>query len=412
MTPTRPMNGSAHAPQASRSGRPAPNLSSSQHEHDPMSSSLSSSPSKASQSGQPPRQPNAPAGGSPGSGPPATGSPGAGSPLASTSRFAAALARNRESTLLIVLILVVLGTALARPGFLNTQNLRDVLLNVAIISLLAAGMTVVMLMRHIDLSIGSVVGLTAYLVGTLYVHNPGMPVLVALLAGVAMGCVAGFVNGMLVTFGRVPSLVATLSTLYIIRGIDYWYVHGGQVNATSLPDAYSHLATGAWLGVPNLVLIAAAVLVVIGFYLKYYRGGREFYAIGSNLEAARLAGVAVERRVLIGFLLTGAIAGLAGALWLARFGTVDASTAKGIELQVVAAAVVGSVAITGGVGTIWGATLGALLLGVINISLVVLRVSPFWQQAIQGALIVAAITLDTLLARSVAKRMMRKREHV
>jgi rhamnose transport system permease protein len=328
------------------------------------------------------------------------------------SRFADALARNRESTLLIVLVLVVLGTALARPGFLNTQNLRDVLLNVAIISLLSAGMTVVMLMRHIDLSVGSVVGLVAYLVGTLYVQHPGMPVVVALLAGVAMGLVAGLVNGLLVTFGRVPSLVATLSTLYIIRGADYWYVHGGQVNATSLPDAYSRLATGALLGVPNLVLIAALVLAALGFYLKFYRGGREYYAIGSNLEAARLAGIAVDRRVLAGFLLAGAIAGLAGALWLARFGTVDASTAKGIELQVVAAAVVGSVAITGGVGTIWGATLGALLLGVINISLVVLRVSPFWQQAIQGALIVAAITLDTLLARSVAKRMMRKREHV
>jgi len=114
---------------------------------------------------------------------------------------------------------------------------------------------------------------------------------------------------------------------------------------------------------------------------------------------------------MIGFLLSGAIAGLAGVLWLARFGTVHASTAKGIELQVVAAAVVGSVAITGGVGTIAGATLGALVLGVINIALVVLRVSPFWQQAIQGALIVAAITLDTLLARSVARRMMRKRDH-
>jgi rhamnose transport system permease protein len=159
------------------------------------------------------------------------------------------------------------------------------------------------------------------------------------------------------------------------------------------------------------VLIAVVVLFAIGVYLKQYRGGREHYAIGSNPEAARLAGIRVERRVMIGFLLSGAIAGLAGVLWLARFGTVEASTAKGIELQVVAAAVVGSVAITGGVGTILGATLGALVLGVINIALVVLRVSPFWQQAIQGALIVAAITLDTLLARSVARRMMRKRDH-
>jgi rhamnose transport system permease protein len=321
------------------------------------------------------------------------------------------LVRSREVTLFAVLIALVAATAAVKPEFLNLQNLRDVLLNVSIIGLLTAGMTVVMLMRHIDLSVASVVGVSAYSVGSLFVMFPQMPIAVAMLAGITIGLAIGAVNGTLVTFGRVPSLVATLSTLYIVRGADYAWVHGGQINATSLPDAFSHIATGSLLGLPNLVLIAAVVLFAMGVYLKQYRGGREHYAIGSNPEAARLAGIRVERRVMIGFLLSGAIAGLAGVLWLARFGTVEASTAKGIELQVVAAAVVGSVAITGGVGTILGATLGALVLGVINIALVVLRVSPFWQQAIQGALIVAAITLDTLLARSVARRMMRKRDH-
>jgi rhamnose transport system permease protein len=325
--------------------------------------------------------------------------------------FAAAIAKSRETTLFVVLLLIVGGTALARPQFLNLQNLRDVLLNVSIVSLLTAGMTVVILMRHIDLSVGSTVGVSAYAVGSLYVAVPQMPVVVALAAGVAIGLAAGAINALLVAFGRVPSLVATLSTLYIFRGADYAWVHGGQINATSLPDAFSRLATGSLVGIPVLALIAAVLLVALSTYLKRYRGGREFYAIGSNPEAARLAGVGVERRVSIGFLISGAIAGLAGALWLARFGTVDASTAKGIELQVVAAAVVGSVAINGGVGTILGATLGALVLGVISIALVVLHVSPFWEQAIEGALIVAAIAADTLLARSVAKRMMRKRDH-
>jgi rhamnose transport system permease protein len=334
-------------------------------------------------------------------------------PPAETKResLAVSIAKSRELTLFIVLLVLVGATAAVKPDFLNLQNLRDVLLNVSIIGLLTAGMTIVMLMRHIDLSVASVVGVSAYAVGSLFVMFPHMPVVVAMLAGVSIGCAIGFVNGALVTFGRVPSLVATLSTLYIVRGADYAWVHGGQINATSLPDAFAALATGSLLGVPNLVLIALVVLIALSVYLKQYRGGREHYAIGSNPEAARLAGIRVDRRVMIGFLLSGAIAGLAGVLWLARFGTVDASTAKGIELQVVAAAVVGSVAITGGVGTVMGATLGALVLGVINIALVVLRVSPFWQQAIQGALIVAAITLDTLLARSVARRMMRKRDH-
>lgn len=325
--------------------------------------------------------------------------------------LAVTIAKSRELTLFIVLLVLIGATAAVKPDFLNLQNLRDVLLNVSIIGLLTAGMTIVMLMRHIDLSVASVVGVSAYGVGSLFVMFPHMPVIVAMFAGIGIGFVIGAVNGALVTFGRVPSLVATLSTLYIVRGADYAWVHGGQINATSLPDAFASIATGSLIGVPNLVLIALVVLIALSVYLKQYRGGREHYAIGSNPEAARLAGIGVDRRVMIGFLLSGAIAGLAGVLWLARFGTVDASTAKGIELQVVAAAVVGSVAITGGVGTIAGATLGALVLGVINIALVVLRVSPFWQQAIQGALIVAAIALDTLLARSVARRMMRKRDH-
>jgi len=318
------------------------------------------------------------------------------------------IVRHRETTLLVVLILLITGTSLATPYFLNMQNLRDLLLNVAITALLTAGMTIVMLMRHIDLSVGSTVGLTAYLVGLVFIAAPGIPIPLALAVGVAIGMSCGLINGLLVTFGGVPSLVATLSTLYIFRGFDYALVHGGQINATSLPDAFSHIATGTLAGIPTLVLIAAAVLLGFAVYLKHFRSGREFYAIGSNPEAATLAGIPVSRRVTTGFVLSGAIAGLAGVLWLARFGTVDASTAKGIELSVVAAAVVGSVAITGGVGSIWGATLGALLLGVINMALVVLRVSPFWEQAIQGALIVAAIAADTLLARSVLTRMMRK----
>ncbi len=322
-----------------------------------------------------------------------------------------AVMQRREATLLVVLVALVACTALARPQFLSMQNLRDVLLNVSIVGLLTAGMTVVMLMRHIDLSIGSVVGISAYGVGALYVTFPGMPVPVALAAGLVIGLAAGSINAGLVAIGRVPSLVATLSTLYIFRGADYAWVHGGQINATSLPDAFSRLATGSVLGIPVLALIAVVVLAGLSIYLKQFRAGREHYAIGSNPEAARLAGIRVDRRVMAGFMISGAIAGFAGALWLARFGTVDASTGKGIELQVVAAAVVGSVAINGGVGTILGATLGAVVLGVISIALAVLHVSPFWEQAIQGALIVASVATDTLLARSIAKRMMRKRDH-
>ena len=191
----------------------------------------------------------------------------------------AELVRSREATLFVVLIALVAATAAVKAEFLNLQNLRDVLLNVSIIGLLTAGMTVVMLMRHIDLSVASVVGVSAYSVGSLFVMFPHMPIAVAMLAGIAIGLAIGAVNGTLITFGRVPSLVATLSTLYIVRGADYAWVHGGQINATSLPDAFSRIATGSLLGLPNLVLIAVVVLLAIGVYLKQYRGGREHYAI-------------------------------------------------------------------------------------------------------------------------------------
>ncbi|MGE8490178.1 MAG: ABC transporter permease, partial [Paraburkholderia nemoris] len=192
--------------------------------------------------------------------------------------FIAGIAKSRETTLFVVLILLIVGTGLAKPQFLNLQNLRDVLLNVSIISLLTAGMTVVILMRHIDLSVGSTVGISAYAVGSLYVAFPHMPVIVALLAGLAIGLVAGSINALLVAVGRVPSLVATLSTLYIFRGADYAWVHGGQINATSLPDAFSRLATGTFFGIPTLALIAIVVLAGLAVYLKQFRGGREHYA--------------------------------------------------------------------------------------------------------------------------------------
>lgn len=321
------------------------------------------------------------------------------------------LGEKREVALVAVLVALVLFTGSVRPAFLSTQTLKDVLLNVAIISLLSAGMTGVMLMRHIDLSVSSTLGLSAYAVGSLFVAHPHMPIMVAMGAGIAIGLAAGAINAAMVVFGNVPSLVATLSTLYIYRGADYAWVRGGQVNASNLPTSFAGLGTASLLGMPVLVLIAGAVLVAFSIYLGQFPGGREHYAVGSNPEAARLAGLRVGRRVAIGFVTSGAIAGLAGVLWLARFGTVDASTGTGLELQVVAAAVVGSVAITGGVGTILGATLGALILGVISISLVVLRVSPFWEQAIQGLLIVLAIASDAALARALVRRLREKRRH-
>jgi rhamnose transport system permease protein len=314
--------------------------------------------------------------------------------------------RAREISIAGALIVLVIATTIANPRFMSGQGVKDIFLNASILALLAVGQTLVVVTRNIDLSVGSVVGLVAFMTGKL-VAGTERNVLIAVLFAVAIGAACGLVNGLLVSFCRVPALVVTLGTLYVIQGLDHYIAHGQQINASDLPSSVLTLGNDGVLGVPYLPIITVVVMLAIGYYLRSYSSGREFYAIGSSPEAARLAGVPIRRRVLTAYLVSGMLAGLAGALWLARFGTVIADAAKGWELQVVSAVVVGGVAIVGGVGTVYGAALGALLITTIGSVLVVLKVDAFWQQAITGVLLLLAISVDRLLALRVA-RVLRK----
>ncbi len=316
--------------------------------------------------------------------------------------------RARELSIVAALAVLVAVTASTNGNFLSGQGLTDIFLNASILVLLAVGQSVVVITRNIDLSAGSVVGLVAFTVGDLLSADQGRGVVFAVVTGVAIGALCGMVNGLLVSFGRVPALVVTLGTLYVIQGVDHYIAHGRQINAVDLPPALLSLGNGSVSGVPYLPVIAVVVVLAVGYYLRSYASGRDFYAIGSSPEAASLAGVPVRRRVMGAYLFSGALAGLAGVLWLSRFGTVVADAANGWELQVVGAVVVGGVAITGGVGTVYGAALGALLLTTITSALVVLKVNPFWQLAVTGALLLLAISVDRLLALWVA-RVLRRR---
>ncbi|WP_328535508.1 ABC transporter permease [Streptomyces sp. NBC_00344] len=304
--------------------------------------------------------------------------------------------RAREISIGGALVLLILGTWIANPGFLDDQGIKDLLLNSSILVLLAVGQSVVVITRNIDLSVGSVTGLTAFACGH-FVSGTDRSAFTVVLLGLGLGVVCGLVSGALVSFGRVPALVVTLGMLYVVQGVDHAWAHGEQINAVNVPDAVLALGTGSILGIPYLPLISAVVLVATGYFLRTYRSGRELYAIGSNPEAARLAGIPIRRRILAAYAFSGAVAGFAGALWLARFGTVVADATNGWELTVVSAVVVGGVAITGGTGAVWGAALGALLLTTIGSALVVLKVDSFWQQAITGVLLLAAITTDRIV---------------
>ena len=221
--------------------------------------------------------------------------------------------------------------------------------------------------------------------------------------------VCGAVNGAIVTIARVPSLVVTLGTLYIIRGIDGAWAGGNQVNASMLPGNFNKIGYGTLLGVPYLGIIAIVAVGIATYAMRTFRTARDFYAIGSDPDAARLAGIPVGPRVFLAFVLSGGIAGLAGAIWLSYFGSVDAIAGVGYEFQVIAAVVVGGVAIFGGSGTVLGAALGALLLNTINSALVVVNVSSFWSQALAGALLLAAIAFDRLIAVRVAPALRTRR---
>lgn len=326
-------------------------------------------------------------------------------------RFVQRLWAMRELGIVVALGLLVLVTAVDNPRFLSLQSVQDLLLGAAILVILAVGQTVVIVSRNIDLSVGSVLGLTAFATGKLLSSAPGTPIVLAILAGVGLGALCGLVNGVLVAAARVPALVITLGTLYVFRGIDHSWAKGQQINAADMPRGFLNLGTSTVLGIPMLALIALAVVLVVGLYLRSYRSGRELYAIGSEPAAARLSGIPVGRRVFTAFVICGAMAGLAGVLHAARFGTLDATVGTGLELQVVAAAVVGGVAIFGGSGSVYGAALGALLLTTIGSSLAVLQINPFWQQAVVGGLILAAIGIDRLLAVRAAKRLRGRTSH-
>jgi rhamnose transport system permease protein len=330
----------------------------------------------------------------------------------SSSRLAERAFRVRESGIIAVLALFVLTTALIQPRFVSSSNIQFVLVDTSVFALVALGETMVILTRNVDLSVQSVLALSAYLSANLFGQVHGIPIPVVFLVGLGIGLAFGAANGLMVSLGRVPSLVVTLATLYIIQGIDILVVGGNEVVASSLPSGFVDIPTATVLGIPWLAIAVAAVVGAAAYYLRSFRSGRELYAIGSNPEGARLAGIPVAKRVFTAFTLCGGIAGLGGVLWAAQYQTINTSAGgTNFSLIVIASAVVGGVAIFGGSGSVVGAAIGALLLGTINVALDVLGISDFWDQAIAGFLLLVAIAIDrgisVRLATALRKRSAR-----
>lgn len=319
--------------------------------------------------------------------------------------------RLRELPVAIALVVLVVATAVINPRFLTPQSVKDLLLNATIVLILAVGQAIVIITRNVDLSVGSILGLSGFLTGTLFATVPGIPIPLVFVAGILLGTLLGAINGLLVTLAGVPALVITLGTLYVYRGINNAWAGGREYFSGDRPESFGNLSVDTVLGFPIITLIALAVLVALAIFLAATRSGRDFYAIGSDPLAATLFGIPVRRRVMTAFLINGALAGLGGVLYASRFSSVGATTGTGLELDVVAAAVVGGVAIFGGSGTVVGAAIGALLLTTITSSLTAVRVDKFWQQAVVGVLILAAIIIDRIASLRTARRLRASEAH-
>ncbi|MDZ5450291.1 ABC transporter permease [Labrys sp. ZIDIC5] len=308
----------------------------------------------------------------------------------------ASLLRRREAGIVVMIALFAIIVGLIQPRFLSTETLRIVLLAVPLIMVAAMGEMMVLVARHVDLSIGSILGFSAIVAGMLWRDHPELPIMVGVIAAIAVGAALGLLNGLMVTLFRLPSIIVTLGTLSLYRGLVFFISGARQVDPQYIPRGLIELSqTSPVFGIPWIILIAFAVALATYLFLGHSRLGRQIYAIGSNPVAAPLRGIRATPITVLVFVLSGALAGLAGVMYASRFGYVNPGiTGVGFEFTVIAPVVIGGVSINGGSGSVAGTVLGVLLLGAVSVALPILGVSGFWQQAIYGAVILAALVID------------------
>lgn len=309
----------------------------------------------------------------------------------------------RELSLLVLIIGAVLFFGSQINNYYSGRTFTRISTGAAILAVVAVGQTLIVLTRNIDLSVGSIVGFTAYFVGTWLAADNSMAPLTVVLISMLLGAAMGLLNGLLVAYGKVPSIIVTLGTLAIYRSFLVEYSGAKTVTTDSLPKWLVDLSSANVFKVGEIeirVMVVAALLIVLLFHLAlaYLRFGRRLYAIGSNPEAARIAGLPAQRTLLIAYVLCGALSGLAGFMFLARFGTITVVAAQGMELQAVAAVVVGGVNVFGGSGTMLGALLGTVLINTLEQSLIRWpQISEFWRDALLGLLILLAVATDAVI---------------
>ena len=302
---------------------------------------------------------------------------------------------KREASIALSYVVLVVLVTIVAPSFLSSTNLRDLAINNASVLIVAVGMTMVILTGEIDISVGSQFAVCTYVAGLL--AKSGMPAIVLPFAVLMVGALMGAVGGFLVARLRMPSIVVTLALMVMWRDGLRWVTEGTWIQ--DLPANFQWFGLGQTAGQVIVLVAAAVILVVFGWALHNLAAGRALYAVGSDAEAARLAGLDPQRVVFATFVLMGALVGLAAVLNAVRFSIVPSNAGMGLELKAIAAVVVGGTAITGGRGTTIGTLIGVALLGTIGTALTFVGINPFWEKAIQGLIILAAVVSDAVLGR-------------
>ncbi len=317
---------------------------------------------------------------------------------------------TREALLTAAIILLLAIIASRFPAFVAPSNLADVFNDTSPLILLAIGQMIVILTKCIDLSVAANLALTGMVVAMINVAAPGLPVAVIIAIAIGLGAILGMFNGVLVWKLGIPPIVVTLGTMTIYRGAIFLLSDGKWVNSHEMSDAFKAVPRTEILGLPAMSWAAMMAVILFTLVMSRTRLGRSFYAAGGNPHAATYAGINVGRTQFWAFTISGALAGLTGYLWAARYAVAYVDIARGFELDVVAACVIGGVSIMGGIGTVAGALLGALFLGLIKNALPVINVSPFWQLAISGATIIIAVALNAQTNRDKGRIILKHAE--
>ncbi len=300
----------------------------------------------------------------------------------------------REVQLAAILAAMMLVIGVRAPVFLSAHSLDSLLTDTAILVMMALAQMLVIVTRGIDLSVAANLALSGMVVALLGHRFPALPVGALVAVAMLCGLVLGSLNGALIGLLNLPPIVVTLGSMSVFRGSIFVLSGGAWVSSHQMTPAFIDFPLDRWLGMTNLFWCALATTVLAWFLSRYTRFGRELYAIGNHPVSARYVGIPTPRRLVSVYCLSGMVAGLCGYLWVARYAVAFTEIAYGFELSVIAACVIGGVSIAGGVGSVWGAVLGAMFIGVIDNALPIVQISPFWHSALTGAVIVVAVALN------------------